>query len=77
MKNIILSSFIYIYTSTILTLTHAKNIFDCHVPSQKKDKRSRLFYQGRETLRFNIIDFDSSQMLELNRLIMKLRIVFI
>ena len=35
---------------------------------KKKDKRSRFFYQGWKTLRFNVIDFDNSQMLALNRL---------
>jgi len=53
-------------------------MFDCHVPSQKKkNKRSRLFYQGKETLPFNIIDFHNSQMLALNRLIMKLGRIYL
>ena len=73
-ENTIVSSFIY---TSINLETIAKNMFDCHVPLAKKNKQSRLFYQERETLRFNIIDFDSSQMLALNRLIMKLGCIYL
>ena len=39
--------FPYSYISTNLE-TYCKNMFDCRIPSQKKDKRSRLLSRERE-----------------------------